>query len=83
MSGGNLMLADGRPPCAASGGLLNPAPEWEDRVVEMAWSAEPRGWVALHARPDKPQRGNARDTFDDTWQKIGEAVTLADIEDVL
>ena len=46
-------------------------------MVEAHHTAE--GWVVRGIRRDKPPRGNARDTFDDTWRKIKEAVTLEEL----
>ena len=72
-----LLLMDGRPPDAGEA-LLNPHERWRGSVVECAWCYERAGWLALHARPDKP-RGNSRTTYDDTKLAIAERVTEEDV----
>ena len=72
-----LLLLDGLPADPGEA-LLNPHERWRGSVVECAWCYERGGWVALHARPDKP-RANARTTFIDSVLAIAERVTEEDV----
>lgn len=79
---GELRLADDQPPDRRTGGLLNPDKQWCGMLVEARWvEGPPCGWEALSVRTDKFQRGNARRTAEDSFDKIMNPVTEQALQD--